>query len=60
MLALILLPADRDTQMGMLPWLGGGLVVVAALLSFSVPLALRLWRKWLDVEWHLLEQQRHD
>ena len=60
MLALILLPADRDTQMGMLPWLGGGLVVVAALLSFSVPLALRLWRKRLDVEWHLLEQQRHD
>jgi len=46
--------------MGMLPWLGGGLVVVAALLSFSVPLALRLWRKRLDVEWHLLEQQRHD
>jgi hypothetical protein len=60
MLALILLPAERDTQMGMLPWLGGGLVVVAALLSFSVPLALRLWRKRLDVEWHLLEQQRHD
>lgn len=60
MLALILLPADRDTRMGMLPWLGGGLVVVAALLSFSVPLALRLWRKRLDVEWHLLEQQRHD
>lgn len=60
MLALILLPAERDTQMAMLPWLGGGLVVVAAFLSFSIPLALRLWRKQLDVEWHLLEQKRHD
>jgi hypothetical protein len=60
MLALILLPAERDTQMAMLPWLGGGLVVVAALLSFSVPLALRLWRKQLDVEWHLQEHRRHD
>jgi len=60
MLALILLPAERDTQMAMLPWLGGGLVIVAALLSFSIPLALRLWRKQLDVEWHLLEQKTHD
>lgn len=60
MLALILLPSERDTQIAMLPWLGGGLVIVAALLSFSVPLALRLWRKQLDVEWHLLEQNRHD
>ncbi|MFO6298517.1 hypothetical protein [Rahnella selenatireducens] len=60
MLALILLPSERDTQIAMLPWLGGGLLIVAALLSFSVPLALRLWRKQLDVEWHLLEQNRHD
>ncbi|AIN13250.1 hypothetical protein CEQ20_16105 [Yersinia pseudotuberculosis] len=60
MLALILLPGERDTQMAMLPWLGGGFVMVAALLSFAVPLALHLWRKQLDVEWHLLEQKRHD
>ncbi len=60
LLSLILLPSERDTQITMLPWLAGGLVIVAALLSFSVPLALRLWCKQLDVEWHLLEQKRHD
>lgn len=60
LLALMLLPTEPATQITMLPWLAGGLLAVAALLSFSIPLVLHLWRKQLDVEWHLLEEKRHD
>lgn len=60
LLVLLLLPVDPQTQQMMLPWLAGGFVLVAGLLSFAMPLEQQLWRKQWDAEWSRLEENPDD
>lgn len=53
LLALVLLPVERETVMSVLPWLAGGFAITGLLLCFTIPLSIMLWQKQLDVEWHV-------